>query len=405
GISRYGLSLLATAVPQAVEAGWRMIVVTRPAQEYRARQAAAHLGIPVLVCPDNEGFVRRSPWMRSILAQSGADLYFSTHYTVDRHCPVPFVFTIHDLTRLRFPEFSYTDAAFAERFGAAELRLLRDELAELAPESRLHDSPLFPRYFRALNQFLIHRARRIITVSHAAASDIRHLLGASDTRLDLVPCAVDTAVFHSSHREHIDAVRTARGLTGPYLVFVGLTHPNKRFEWLLHHLLQARDTFPHGTRLVAVGGHAETTPHVRATLRRSGAEDFVTFTGRVSDGELAALYSGAAAYVTASISEGYGMPPAEALACGSQVIATDIPALRESLGESAHFYPAQDAATFVALARDALRGCLPDRAARPPTADWATSGASLIRALSRALDDSPPAPDPESRSRQRAHAA
>lgn len=58
---------------------------------------------------------------------------------MDRRCPVPFVFTIHDLTRLRFPDFSYTDASFAESFGTEQLRLLESELADLLRWSLAED--------------------------------------------------------------------------------------------------------------------------------------------------------------------------------------------------------------------------------------------------------------------------
>jgi glycosyltransferase involved in cell wall biosynthesis len=386
GVSRYGLSLLAAAAPRAVQVGWRLIAVAHPAQQHRAQRAVADMGIPVLACPDDEGFVRRSSWLRALLAVRRADLYYSAHYTVDRQCPVPFVHTIHDLTRLRHPGHSYTDAAFAARFGHHELRLIRRELAALSPDKRAGTGPVFAQYFGALNYDLASRAQRIITVSRSTANDIKDLLGIDDAHVDVVPCAVDAAVFHPRHPDRVRAVAASRGLTGPYVMYVGLTHPNKRFEWLLDRLLEARGTFPRGSRLVIVGGHAERMPRVRATLRQAGTEDFITFTGRVDDDELAALYTGAAAYVTASISEGYCLPSSEALACGTRVIATDIPALRETLGSSAHFYPAHDDVRLVHLVRDALTDRLPRPPDRPHTTGWESSGALVIRALAHALD-------------------
>ena len=63
----------------------------------------------------------------------------------------------------------------------------------------------------------------------------------------------------------------------------------------------------------------------------------VTLTGRVSDDDLAAIYSGARALVFPSDDEGFGLPTVEALACGTPVVATDIPVLREVLGDRATF--------------------------------------------------------------------
>jgi glycosyltransferase involved in cell wall biosynthesis len=385
GVSRYGLSLLAAAAPHAIGAGWRLIAVARPQQEARAREAVAHLGVRVLSCPDDEGFVRRSSWLRSQLRALRADLLYTSHYLVDRECPIPFVHTIHDLTRLRYPGLSYTDASFAARFGLPELHLARQELAALAPAASPSE-PVFASYFRALNEKLAGRAQRIVTVSRSTADDIKHVLGVSEDRLDLVPCAVDATVFFPRTDEQARGAMATYGLADSYVIYAGLAHPSKRFDWLLQALTEARAAFPQGTKLVVTGGHAERNARVREILSRSGAQNFVVFTGRVEDAVLAALYTGAAAYVTAAISEGYGLPMAEALACGTRVVATDIPVLRETLGTAALFYPADDSAQFAGLVHDALVGNLPRQAAVAGH-DWDVSGALLVKSLGRALDD------------------
>jgi glycosyltransferase involved in cell wall biosynthesis len=111
----------------------------------------------------------------------------------------------------------------------------------------------------------------------------------------------------------------------------------------------------------------------------------VVFAGRVDDDELAALYTGASAYVTAAVSEGFGLPMLEARACGTQVIGTDIPALRETLAGTAHFYRPGDSSRLVALVAEALSGRLPLIPPRPHPYDWESSGALLVRALERAI--------------------
>src|SRR5207247_4397040 len=62
-------------------------------------------------------------------------------------------------------------------------------------------------------------------------------------------------------------------------------------------------------------------------------------TGHAADEELAAILTGARALVFPSDDEGYGLPPVEALACGTPVVCTDIPALREVLGDRATYAP------------------------------------------------------------------
>jgi glycosyltransferase involved in cell wall biosynthesis len=386
GVSRYGLSLLAESAPLLTDAGWRLIVVTRPAQEVRARAAVERLEAEV-VCDPQEGFIRRSLWLRNMLAAQDGTLYFTSHYTVDRQCPVPFVFTIHDLNHLQLPEFSYTDYSFVDRFGDAEFELLREELAALSGWDEPHgNEAIFTRYFRALNRYLAHRAARIVTVSHFSARQIQSVLGVEADRIAIIPGGVDSDVFYPRQSSIVHAIRERYSLSGPYLIFVGLTHPHKRLPWLLDQLLKARSRLPDAARLVAVGGYAEKVPEVTHLLAKYSAKDFIIFAGRVCDADLAALYTGAKALVTASLNEGSGLPTFEAIACGSQVIAADIPSLRETLGDAVSYYDPADGEQFSRLAEDALAGRLrsPSGAFRPP--DWHDSGRCLAEILQKAIN-------------------
>jgi glycosyltransferase involved in cell wall biosynthesis len=320
-----------------------------------------------------------------MLISEGVDLYFTSHYTVDRECPVPFVFTIYDLIRLRLPEFSYTDATFADRFGTEELDLIRDELGALASWDEPQDNEeLFTRYFRAINRYLGQRAAKIVTISRSSANDIQSMLGVPPERLTIVRCGVDGNVFAPNDDAHVRPVLRRYGITGSYLMFVGLTHPHKRFLWLLEQLVARRHDLPPGTHLVAVGGHAENTFGVAELLAQYRAEDFLIFTGRISDSELAALYSGASALVVASLSEGSNLPALEGLACGCPVIATDIPPLREALSDSVSYYNPAAGEEMAQLAAAALAGHLRggiDRF-RPPS--WEDAGSHLASILSGA---------------------
>jgi glycosyltransferase involved in cell wall biosynthesis len=321
-----------------------------------------------------------------MLVAEKVDLYFTSHYTVDRECPIPFVFTVHDLNRLRLAEFSYTDAAFVERFGTGELDQVRNELAALASwDDPKEGEELFTRYFHAINRYLGQRAVNIVTVSRSSAHDIQSMLGVPPERLAIVPCGVDRSIFGPYDEARLRPVLGKYGIARPYLMFVGLTHPHKRFPWLLEQLVTRRYEFPLGARLVAVGGHAETTYGVAELLKRYRAEDFVVFTGRVSDPDLAALYSGASALVTASLGEGSNLPALEALTCDCPVIATDIPPLREVLGHSASYYNPIAGGEMTRLAAAALVGHLRSGigAFQPPS--WTDAGIYLASILAKAV--------------------
>jgi glycosyltransferase involved in cell wall biosynthesis len=385
GISRYGLSLVQPLTQAAHRAGWRTTVVCDHAQAPHAARNAGGTGTEI-VATETEGFVRRSPALHHVLQRVNADIYYTTHYTVDRHCPVPFVFTIHDLTRIRYPHLSYTDESFAARFGPGELALIRQEALALGVrDDKATNTSIFARYFHALTLDLARRAQRITTVSKASALDIRRILGDDTAPIDLVPCAVDTTVFYSRPHRQVAAARRRHGLEGPYALAVGLSHPNPRLPWLIDQFARARHLLPAASRLAIVGGYAEDDRAVQQAVRQSGAESSTTFTGRVDDAELAALYTGASALVSASVSEGYCLPPVEAAACGTPVIAADVPVLRETLGPSGFFFPADDGHRLRDLAAAALHGRLAARGPGGPVGSWEASGAALFASLSAAV--------------------
>ncbi len=386
GVSRYGLSLLPAAAADLVEQGWQLDVVVSPVQRDYAHCAIADLGYraKVHMPTSDDGFVRRSTGVRALAR--AADLYYTSHYLVDRLCPAPFIVTIHDLTRLQWPRLSYTDTTFAARFGTSELHMVQQELAALAAwqDPRVVRQDTFTRYFAALNRFLAARAERVLTVSQNTCDELRQRLQVPLGRIDIVPGGVDSTVFHPRPAAEIDAIRTDLGLAGPYLLFVGLVHPHKRFDWLVEHLVAARGRMPSTARLVAVGGYAEKIDAVHRQLVQDQATDFVVFAGRVSDPQLAALYSGAAALVSASISEGYGLPVQEALGCCCEVIVADIPVIRETAAMSAHLFPPESGRALAELACAALAGRMERRSVGHRPLSWLTGGRELARVLVRA---------------------
>ena len=150
------------------------------------------------------------------------------------------------------------------------------------------------------------------------------------------------------------AVRRRHGLSERYLLFVGALEPRKAPEVLGAAYRRARAGGLHADLAVAVGEGRQA-----AALSDAGARVL----GRVSDPELAALYAGALALVLPSRLEGFGFPPLEALAHGTAPVVSDLPALRENLGDGALYVPPGDpealAGAMLEIAEDAgLRGRL-----------------------------------------------
>jgi glycosyltransferase involved in cell wall biosynthesis len=165
----------------------------------------------------------------------------------------------------------------------------------------------------------------------------------------VIPEAPD-AVMYPRSAVQIDDARKHFGLPERYLVWVGgLQHPDPG-----KHVAELAAT-PRDLPLVLVG---PTRPWAHELPN-------VTLTGHVSDEHLAAIYSGAQALVVPSEQEGFGLPAVEALACGTPVVACEVPALREVLDARATFVQAGDLGGLIAAAERARRPAPP-----PPSWTW-----------------------------------
>jgi glycosyltransferase involved in cell wall biosynthesis len=166
-----------------------------------------------------------------------------------------------------------------------------------------------------LRYLAVQRATMLIVPTRTVADDAMRGLDIPADRIEVIPEAAAPA-FWCRPAEQVAAVRERYGLPDTYLLWVGtMRRPDPRKR--LAPLTRAGRSLP----LVLVG------PVSRWARELPG----VQLTGAVPDDELAAIYSGAHALIFPSDEEGFGLPPVEALACGTPVAACDVPALREVL--------------------------------------------------------------------------
>lgn len=234
--------------------------------------------------------------------------------------PVPMVVTLHDLVPLK-------------RRGEYLRSGLRAKLRYLA----------------------VQRAVRVIVPTHAVADDAVNALKIPPERIAVIGEAAASTMRRRSARE-VGTVLARFKLPERYLLWVGglqTPEPRKRVAALA----RAKRTMP----LVLVG----------AAGRWARELPDVTLTGVVSDDELAAIYTGAHALVFPSEDEGFGLPPVEALACGTPVVASDVPPLREVLDGRAILTPVNDLDGLVAAAESARRP-----APEPPNWSWDDAAAA-----------------------------
>ncbi len=196
----------------------------------------------------------------------------------------------------------------------------------------------------------VERSARVIVPTAVVAAEVTQHVGIDPARIVVIHEAPAPGLRERDAGE-IASVRERYGLPGDYLLWVGgLQTPDPRKR------VAALARAPRELPLVLVG----------ATKPWAHELPDVTLTGHVPDDDLAAIYSGARALVFPSDDEGFGLPPVEALACGTPVVASDIPVLREVLGERVTFVDAADLEGLLAAGAAASRP-----APAPPAWTWA----------------------------------
>ncbi|MBM3714434.1 MAG: glycosyltransferase family 4 protein [Actinobacteria bacterium] len=183
-------------------------------------------------------------------------------------------------------------------------------------------SRLFRTQYRAMIPPLLRGAQRVLTVSEFSRGELAAHFHLDPTRIEVVNNAV-APVFTEDGPRHRERE--------PYLLGVSSPNAHKNFRRLVEAFRRA--TRHRIRRLLIVGSQA---PAFRSASL--GNDDEVVMLGRVGDDELGRLYRGAAAFAFPSLYEGFGLPPLEAQACGTPVIAARAASIPEVLGDSALYF-------------------------------------------------------------------
>ena len=222
-------------------------------------------------------------------------------------------------------------------------------------------NPRFAGWYRWLMPRLAARAQHFIAVSEFTKQRMRERFGTEAQRITVVLNGVDSG-FRPAAPEQITELRSRLGLgEGPYLLSVGSLEPRKNLGRLLQAWSQLRASETAGIRLVVAG--AQGASLVFAGVRFEKLPAGVQFTGYVPQEDLPTLYSGALAFVYPSLYEGFGLPPLEAMACGTPVVTSTGSSLGEVVGEAGIAVDPEDAEAIAdgmrrVMASSALRGVL-----------------------------------------------
>ncbi len=239
-----------------------------------------------------------------------------------------FVVTIHDLTLLRFKNINASKHS--------------------RPVYHVRDAVM-----RSVLRRSIKGSRAIITPSEFVKNEVIEKYHIKRSKV--------TTIYEAARDPYQRASINLQkhGIVKPYLLYVGNAYPYKNLERLILAFGKLMTEYMLDFQLVIAGKKDTFHAVLEKEVHGAKLEDRVIFTGYVTDRELAGLYKGAAIYVFASLSEGFGLPALEAMSYGLPVASSDATCLPEIIGDAAEFFNPKDvndmARVMAALLADSTR--------------------------------------------------
>jgi glycosyltransferase involved in cell wall biosynthesis len=258
--------------------------------------------------PEDETFWRQQITVPFALRREHVDVVHVPHHEAPFFSPSKLVVTVHDCVHLLFPQ---------------------------------EDSSKFRNYRSYLQtKKVVESAKHVLTVSRSTKEDLMNIFGMPDSKISVVHNALDErfAVSHTpDERKH---VLERYQLKDPFVLYSGKIRPHKN----LHRLIEAfavlkselidDETFKN-LKLIIIGDELSKHQYLRLTVIRSGAQQDVRFFGFVPYPILRVFYQSAALFAFPSLYEGFGLPPLEAMANRTPVIASNTSSLPEVLEDAA----------------------------------------------------------------------
>ena len=245
-------------------------------------------------------------------------------------------------------------------------------------------------HYRRVVPRSVRKAKLVIVPTRAVAAQLIEALGTSEEKIRVIPCGVDYR-FKPASEARKRELRDALGLRGKFVLFVGNLEPKKNLVSLVQAFFAAKANrqLPH--RLVLAGRPAWKHKPILRMIAQLGLQDEVILPGRVPQEYLPALYSAADMFVFPSLIEGFGLPPLEAMACGTPAIVSKDPALLETTGGAAMDVDATDLAALreaieAVATREDLRAQLIEKGkARAAQFSWVESARATLQVYHEAV--------------------
>jgi len=238
------------------------------------------------------------------LKKERIDLFYSPYYKLPLLSSVPAVNQVLDLMYLVFPPY-------------------------------LQDLGVFRRlYYSSFGRSFAHKAINVITDSEHAKSDIIRLWEIKPEKITVIPLGAADRYIPVGDEEICTRVRGENGLPERYILYLGNFKPHKNVASLIQAYARIRNECK-GYKLVLAGPLDTHGQALKSQVATAGLTENVIFTGIIREEDLPeVILSMADLFVFPSLYEGFGIPPLEAMACGTPVIASNRTAIPEAVGNA-----------------------------------------------------------------------
>lgn len=238
----------------------------------------------------------------------------------------------------------FPDVANADGAQVAHVQYTVPPRLKMPVVTTVHDISfrLMPNHFPLKHRILLNltvppsmrRAKRVVTVSESSRQDILRVYRLPTEKVVAIPNAVDERLKPVERAQAEKTLRHHYGLEAPFVLMVGVLQPRKNLPLAVQAFAQAvlPSNLPH--RLVIVGKPGWGVEELQRAITRWNVRGRAVLTGYVPDEHLPLFYSAADALMYPSLYEGFGLPLLEAMQCGCPVLASDIPVMREVMGDA-----------------------------------------------------------------------
>ncbi len=304
GISRYILQLLAHMRPLtsqedqlvAFTGRWTLPSELAPTPHFQVRQSSLPTWKPSV----------RIGWEQLLqppaVAAEHLDLLHSTSYVQPLFCPTKSVVTMLDLSFLRMP------GGF-NRWNRA--------------------------YLSAMATITARRCDRILAISESTRQDVIRFMGVPPEKVQVTYLGVDPQYRPIEDQALLARFRREKQLPESFLLYLGTLEPRKNVERLVEAYAQVRKGWQIPHKLVLGGAKGWLYGRIFERVRELGLGEDVIFTSYIPYNELPLWYNCAEIFIYPSLYEGFGLPPLEAMACGTAVITSSVSSLPEVVGNAA----------------------------------------------------------------------